>query len=322
MRILVTGGAGYIGSFMVKALLNRGDEVVIADSLKRGREKSLDSRASFKKGNLLDKEFVFSLFENPYDAVMHFAAYIAVEESVSSPALYFQNNIYSTLNLLEEMARTNTTNFIFSSTGTVYGHPQIIPIPETHPTNPSNPYSQSKLMVEFLLDWYYKNRQIGYAVLRYFNASGGSLDGSMGEDHSPETHLIPNAIRSAISGTAFNLFGNDYPTKDGSAVRDYIHVLDLVEAHLLTLKKLGEEQGGYIWNVGTGKGSSNKEVVEMVKKISGKDFPIEMSPRRPGDVAETVADVIKIKNELGFIPKHSDLQTIVESAYKWHIKKN
>ncbi len=321
MKILVTGGAGYIGSFMVKALLDRGDEVVVADSLERGRVDVLDKRAIFRKGNLLDKEFVSSLFKEEYASVMHFAAYIAVEESVASPALYFQNNIYTTLNILEEMVRTNTTNFIFSSTGTVYGQPKIIPIPENHPTNPSNPYSQSKLMVEFLLDWYCKNRQIGYAVLRYFNASGGSLDGSMGENHNPETHLIPNAIKAAISGVPFNLFGDDYPTKDGSAVRDYIHVLDLVEAHLLTLDRLGEKQGGYLWNVGTGKGSSNKEVVEMVKKISGKDFPVETKPRRAGDVAETVADVTKIKNELGFSPKYSNLETIVKTAWAWHNKQ-
>jgi UDP-glucose-4-epimerase GalE len=191
-------------------------------------------------------------------------------------------------------------------------------MPENHPTNPSNPYSQSKLMVEFLLDWYFRNRGIGYAVLRYFNASGASLDGSMGEMHDPETHLIPNAIKAAIGGTVFSLFGDDYQTPDGTAVRDYIHVLDLVAAHLLTLEKLQEKQGGYTWNVGTGVGSSNKEVVEMVKKISGKDFPVEIKPRRAGDVAETVADVTKIKSELGFTPKYSDLKTIIETAWKWH----
>lgn len=320
MRILVTGGAGYIGSFMVRRLLDEGNEVVVADSLERGHEETLDKRAILKKGNLLDKEFVSSLFASKYDSVMHFAAYISVEESTKNPGLYFQNNIYSTLYILDEMVKNGVGNLIFSSTGTVYGTPQEIPIPETHPKNPENPYSQSKLIVEQLLHWYWEVKGVGYAVLRYFNAAGASLEGNLGEMHDPETHLIPNAINAAIQGSAFSLFGDDYETKDGSAVRDYIHVLDLVGAHLATLDKLKEKSGEYIYNVGTGKGSTNKEVVEMIKKVSGKEFPVKVMPRRPGDVSETVADVKKITEELGFSPKYSDLETIIKTAWNWHSK--
>jgi UDP-glucose 4-epimerase len=177
-------------------------------------------------------------------------------------------------------------------------------------------------MVEKILHWYFKNYDIGYAVLRYFNAAGGALDGSMGENHDPETHLIPNAIDAAINKKEFYLFGNDYETRDGTAIRDYIHVLDLVNAHILTLKKLQEQNGEYVYNVGTGRGSTNKEVLEMIKKISGEEFSIVEKERREGDVAETVADATKIKEELGFIPQYSDLETIISSAWKWHSKKS
>lgn len=321
MNVLVTGGAGYIGSFMVKKLIERGDQVTVADSLERGYKEVLDEKVDLRQGNLLDKAFVESLFDKKYDSVMHFAAYISVEESTQKPKMYLENNLLSTALLLEQMKNRGISNFIFSSTGTVYGSPKKIPMPEDHPKNPENPYSQSKLMVEELLHWYFKAHGLGYAILRYFNAAGGALDGSMGENHNPETHLIPNAIKAALSGSEFNLFGEDYNTKDGSAVRDYIHVLDLVDAHLLTLKKLQEKNDEYVYNVGTGNGSTNKEVVEKVKEVSGKDFPVVAKPRRPGDVAETVADVTKIKTELGSVPKYSDLDTIIKTAWAWHSKK-
>lgn len=322
MKILVTGGAGYIGSFMVKRLLDDGMDVVVADSLEKGIKSAVDKRASFKEGNLLDKYFTSSLFEEDrFDAVMHFAAYISVEESTKDPGKYFTNNVFSAIVLLDLMQKHKINNFIFSSTGTVYGSPNQVPIPEDHIKNPQNPYAQSKLMVENILHSYYSSYQIGYAVLRYFNAAGGALDATLGESHNPETHLIPNAILAAINNSEFDLYGDDYKTSDGSAVRDYIHVLDLVDAHILTLKKLQEKNGEYIYNVGTGKGSTNKEVVSMVKKISGVDFPVTIKERRSGDVAETVADTLKIKSELGFSAKYSDLETIIDSAWKWH-KKN
>lgn len=319
MKVLVTGGAGYIGSFMVKRLLDEGHHVVIADSLERGHESSLDPRATVAKGNLLEKEFISNLFShNSYDCVMHFAAYIAVGESMQQPGLYFRNNVFTTIALLDAMKEHGVNKFIFSSTGTVYGTPEVNPIPETHVKNPENPYAESKYMVEKVLHWYYIIHGIGSAVLRYFNASGAALDGSLGEDHDPETHLIPNAMKAALENKQFTLYGDDYDTSDGTCVRDYIHVLDLVEAHVLTLKKLREKNGEYVYNVGTGKGSTNKEVVAMVKKISGVDFPIGVEKRRPGDVGETVADATKIREELGFQPKHSDLETIIATAWKWH----
>lgn len=318
MNFLVTGGAGYIGSFMVKRLLDDGHTVVVADSLERGHREKLDSRATFLQGNLLDSNFVASLFTRQYDAVMHFAAYIAVGESMQKPGLYFQNNVTTTISLLDAMQEHNVKHFVFSSTGTVYGSPQKLPLPEDHAKNPENPYAESKLMVERILHWYNQIHGIGYAVLRYFNAAGGALDGSMGESHSPETHLIPRAVHAALTNSEFLLFGTDYPTRDGTAIRDYIHVLDLVQAHIVSLQKLQEQNGEYIYNVGTGHGSTNKEVLEMVKKVSGRDFPIITKERRDGDVAEAVADISKIQSELDFRPEHSDLETIVKSAWQWH----
>lgn len=322
MNVLVTGGAGYIGSNMVKRLLDEGHKVVVADSLERGHKQFIDPRAEFMQGNLQDRAFVTSLFSSgQFECVMHFAAYIAVGESMQKPGLYFTNNVLTTVSILQEMKEHGIKKFIFSSTGTVYGTPQVNPIPETHVKNPENPYAESKLMVEKVLHWYYQIHGIGFAVLRYFNASGAALDGSMGEDHDPETHLLPNAIKAALTNTTFTLYGDDYDTPDGSCIRDYIHVLDLIEAHILTLKKLEEQNGEYTYNVGTGKGSTNKEIVSMVKKISGVDFPIVIEKRRPGDVQETVADATKIKQELGFELKYSDLETIVKTAWEWH-KRN
>jgi UDP-glucose 4-epimerase len=321
MKVLITGGAGYIGSNMVKRLLDDGHTVTVADNLERGHKEFIDQRAMFVQGDLRNETFVKELFtKDSYDCVMHFAAFIAVGESMQQPGLYFTDNVHTAILLLDAMKEHGCKKFIFSSTGTVYGTPTVSPISESHAKNPENPYAESKLMVEKILHWYYQIHGIGSAVLRYFNASGAALDGSMGESHDPETHLIPNAITAALQNKPFTLYGDDYETPDGSCIRDYIHVVDLIDAHILTLKKLEEQNGEYIYNVGTGKGSSNKEVVEMVKKISGVDFPIEVKERRPGDVQETVADVSKIKQELGFEPKYSDLQTIIETAWKWHSK--
>jgi UDP-glucose 4-epimerase len=323
MNILVTGGAGYIGSMMVKRLLDEGHTVVIADSLERGHKDLVDPRAELMQGNLREESFVKELFsKQAYDCVMHFAAYIAVGESMQQPGLYFTNNVHTTVNLLDAMKEHGVKKFIFSSTGTVYGTPQVNPIPETHTKNPENPYAESKFMVEKILHWYFQIHGIGFAVLRYFNASGAALDASLGENHDPETHLIPNAIKAALNGTPFNLYGDDYDTSDGSCIRDYIHVLDLIEAHILTLNKLQEQNGEYIFNVGTGKGSSNKEVLEMVRKVSATEFQIVINPRRPGDVQETVADATKIQQELHFTPKYSDLETIIKTAWEWHKKLN
>jgi UDP-glucose 4-epimerase len=307
---------------MVKRLLEKGDEVVVIDSLERGHEEAIDNRAKFYNGNLLDKEFIAKVFtENKFDGVIHFAGFISMGESMENPYIYFQNNVFSSLNLIEEMVKTNTNNLIFSSTAGVYGNPTIVPIPEEHPKNPENPYSESKLMVEKIMAWYQKTRGLNCAALRYFNAAGAALDGSMGEAHNPETHIIPNIIKAIINEESFKLFGTDYKTTDGTCVRDYIHVLDLVDAHLLTLEKLQKDKGMFTYNIGTGNGHSNREVVEMVKTVSGVNLHVEESPRRPGDADTLIADSSKIRQELGFSPKYSDLETIIKTAWAWHTNK-
>ena len=322
MKILVTGGAGYIGSFMVKRLISRGDEVHVIDSLERGHKDAIDSEAIFHQMNLMDWDEVGQVFSsNQFDAVIHFAGYISVEESSRNPGLYFYNNTSGSLEIIKQCNRNNVKSFIFSSTAAVYGNPIKIPIPEDHPTNPVNPYGESKLMVEKILSWFNKINGLSYTCLRYFNASGAAIDGSLGEAHDPEIHIIPKAIEAALSNNEFKMFGTDYQTQDGTCVRDYIHVLDLVEAHVLALEKLVKDKGGYVYNVGTGNGYSNKEVIEMVKKVSGINFPVVELDRRSGDPDSLVADSSKIRNELGFNPKYSDIETIVKTAWEYHRKQ-
>ncbi len=319
MAILVTGGAGYIGSFMTQRILEDGEEVIVIDSLERGHGEVLDKKITFLKGSLLDREFLINTFTNyKISAVMHFAGYISVAESVKKPSAYITNNVVATLNLLDEMINADVKKIIFSSTAAVYGNPLQIPIPEDHPKNPESPYGDSKLIVEKILHWYQMANDLRYVALRFFNASGAALDGSIGESHHPETHIIPNAILAAIQGAEFNLFGTDYNTPDGTCVRDYIHVLDLVEAHILALNKITRDSGGYQYNVGTGNGYSNKEVLSMVEKVSEKKMHIVLKDRRPGDSDRLIADPTKIFKDLSFKPKYSDLETIVSSAWKWH----
>ena len=270
------------------------------------------------QGNLLDKAFVQELFKTKFDAVIHFAGFIAMGESMENPHLYFENNVFPALSILEEMSKTGSNNFIFSSSAGVYGNPETVPIPEASRTSPTNPYGESKLIVEKIMQWYGITKHISTVALRYFNAAGAALDGSMGENHMPESHIIPNIINALKQGQPFNLFGTDYKTKDGTCVRDYIHVLDLAQAHALAIKKLQATPGNYIYNVGTGNGYSNKEIIEMVNKISGQTVQIQNSARRPGDADELVADVTKIRAELGFSPQYSDLETIVKTAWQWH----
>lgn len=322
MTILVTGGAGYIGSFMTKALLDKGYTVVVADSLERGHSQAIDKRAIFERGNLLSDDFLLKLLRSyHFDGVIHFAGYIAVGESMEHPGLYFTNNVQVSVKLLEGLVQHHVNNIIFSSTGTVYGTPTKNPIPESHPKKPENPYAESKWMIERILHWYHTSYGMNYMALRYFNACGAALDGTIGEDHDPETHLIPNAIHAVLNNQPFILFGEDYDTPDGTGVRDYIHVLDLVEAHLLALERLKSSGGEYVYNVGVGRGISNKEVISMVEEVSGKKINVSISPRRPGDVASTIADPSKIQKELGFEPKYSDLETIIKTAYSWHSKQ-
>jgi UDP-glucose 4-epimerase len=321
MNILVTGGAGYIGSFMTKKLLEEGISVVVVDNLERGHKEVIDPNARFVNGDLRDKVFVEELFaNNSFDGVVHFAAYISMAESMQDPSMYFDNNVNPVRIILDQMQQHDVKSIIFSSTAGVYGNPTSVPIPESHQKKPTNPYGESKLLVEQMLKWYQKIYGINYVALRYFNAAGASLDGLLGENHDPETHIIPNIIKAVLERKNFTLFGNDYDTPDGTCVRDYIHVLDLVQAHVLALKKIQKDHGGYFYNVGTGKGYSNKEVVEKVREVSGRTIEVVIKDRRPGDASALVADASKINHELGFKPRYSDLETIVRTAWAFHQK--
>lgn len=306
---------------MTRRVLDKGIEVVVVDNLERGNKDLIDQRAFFIRGDLRNRTFVSKLFSeyNKFDAVVNFAGYISMPESVANPYIYFDNNINVSLNIVESMIKNNQNNFIFSSTAGVYGNPVETPIKEDHPKNPTNTYGESKLMVERILPWYQKAYGLNYACLRYFNAAGATLDASIGENHNPETHIIPNAINAILKSGEFNLYGDDYDTKDGTCIRDYIHVEDLVEAHILTMDKLQKEKGGYTYNVGTGNGYSNKEVIEMIGRICGP-LKVRVEKRRPGDADVLVADSNKIKAELGFAPKYSDLETIIKTAWEWHKK--
>lgn len=321
MKILVTGGAGYIGSFMVKRLIDDNHQVTVVDSLERGYKEAIDQRAKFVQGKLLGWDLIEQVFkEERFDAVIHFAGYISMEESMRDPGIYFYNNTGGAVDLIEHAVKNNVKSFVFSSTAGVYGNPIKIPIAEDHPTNPTNPYGESKLMVEKILSWYQKIYDLNFISLRYFNAAGAALDASLGERHSPETHIIPLAIKAALSGSDFNLYGQDYNTPDGTCIRDYVHVLDLVGAHILALEKLKSEKGGFFYNVGTGEGCSNRKVIDMVKKVSGINFKVVVAQRRPGDAEVLIAESTRIKSELGFNPRYSDLETIVKTAWEWHKK--
>lgn len=319
MKVLVTGGAGYIGSITVKRLLEAGHEVVVFDNLEFGHKEVVT--CPLIVGNLLKKEDLEQLNSYTFDAVVHFAAYLQVAESMKDPYKYFQNNIMGGLNLLEYMHAHNIKHIVFSSTSAVFGTPKDVPVKETAEKHPESVYGESKMMFERALCWYDEIFGIKSAILRYFNAAGASIDGSIGEMHDPETHIIPVAIEKALTNGSFTLFGDDYPTPDGTCVRDYIHVEDLATAHIEALAYLQKTDKSNDFNLGVGQGYSNKEVVNMVKKISGVDFPVEIGPKRPGDAAIVYADNSKAAELLGFKPKYSDLETIVRTAWDWHKKR-
>lgn len=319
MRILVTGGAGYIGSHMVVELLNKGHFVTVIDNLSGGHKKAIPQNIPLFVCDITDSAFVNKILsENKFEAAIHFAGVISMGESVQNPSKYFRINTFGALTLFDALVKHNIKKIIFSSTAGVYGNPVHIPIPENDPKNPTNPYGESKLMVEKILQWYDVTYGLKSISLRYFNAAGASLDGLNGEDHSPETHIIPIAIKAALTGGTFTINGKDYPTKDGTCVRDYIHVVDLVNSHLLALENLVDTNKSTIYNVGTGVGHSNNEIVEMIKKVTGVNLKVEYGPRRPGDANELTALPDKIKKELGWEPRYSDLETIVKTAYDWH----
>ncbi|HMF17558.1 MAG TPA: UDP-glucose 4-epimerase GalE [Gemmataceae bacterium] len=318
MRILVTGGAGYIGSHAVRLFLARGHDVWVFDNLSLGHRAAVPAERLLV-GDLTETQRLDQiLMENRIEAVVHFAAFTYVGESVKDPGRYYQNNLVNTLNLLECLRRHRIGKFVFSSTAATYGTPQRVPITEDEPQLPINPYGQGKLAVERALADYARAYQWGYAALRYFNASGASPDGSIGEDHDPETHLIPLVIYAAMGKRpCIEIFGTDYPTPDGTCIRDYIHVDDLAEAHLLALEWL--EPGKELkYNLGIGKGYSVREVIRAVEQVTGKSVPVKEGPRREGDPVVLVASSDKIQRELGWKPRYAELKPIVETAWNWH----
>jgi UDP-glucose-4-epimerase GalE len=322
MKVLVTGGAGYIGSIVASLLIEAGYRVVVADNLSGGRRQVVDGRAEFENVDLCDPSAVRGLFgRHAFCAVVHIAGVISVAESVRDPSRYFLNNVYASLNLFHAMGEHGVKKVIFSSTAAVYGSPVDSPIAEDHPQIPQSPYGESKLMVERMLRWYRDAHGIRAMSLRYFNAAGSSLDGRLGEDHEPETHIIPLALRAARAGAPFRLFGDDFPTHDGTCVRDYVHVVDLAGAHLLALHALIQGHEGGAYNVGTGKGHSNREVLSMVESVTGRSLHVIVEERREGDAAALVADPTRIKRELDWEPVHSDLRTIVESAWEYEKRR-
>lgn len=315
----MTGGAGYIGSHMVRMLVSRGHHIVVLDTMEFGHRGALPTDVNVMTNEVGDRATLDAIFsEDNIDAVIHFAGYISVEESVRDPKKYFHNNLVSPITLLEAMEAHRVDKIIFSSTAAVYGNPQKIPIVEDHVKNPTSPYGLSKWCFELYLSLFDRQKKIRSISLRYFNASGASLDGNHGEAHKPETHIIPLGIRAATEKREFFLYGADYPTHDGSCVRDYIHVEDLCNAHILALDALRNGHGSDVYNVGTGIGVTNKEIINQIKKETGMDFPVTARDRRAGDPAELVADPSKLKKEFGWAPKYSDIKTIVATAWKWH----
>jgi len=318
--ILVTGGAGYIGSHAVKALADAGYKVTVVDNLSKGHRSAVDKRATFIELDLGDTQALKDLFQSSqFDAVMHFAGAIEVGLSMKEPVMFFVSNVVNGVNLLEAMRLGGTKNIIFSSTAAVYGEPVSTPIKEIDPLQPTNFYGLSKLMFEQLLQKYRELYGFNYVALRYFNASGADPSGEIGQDYLPDTHLVPRLVK-AVLGIYDKLlvYGTDYPTKDGTCIRDYIHVTDLVDAHLLALKFLFEKGQSEIFNLGNGNGFSVREVLETAEKVIQKKVPYEEAERRPGDPVILVADSQKAQKTLLWKPHHSSLEEIIETAWKWH----
>jgi UDP-glucose 4-epimerase len=316
MKILVVGGAGYVGSICTEVLLNEGHEVVVLDNLTEGHRAAVDSRAKLIEADLADRAAVeTALSSAPPNAVMHFAASALVGESMQNPSKYFRNNIANGLNLLDAMVATGIERIIFSSTCAIFGPPERLPIDETLPMRPISPYGESKLVFEKVLRWYEEIHGLKFVALRYFNAAGASA--AFGEDHRIETHLIPNVLKVALGQKPHvEIYGTDYETPDGTCIRDYIHIIDLAQAHILALQSRKSE----FYNLGTGGGSSVREVIERARQITGQRIDVVEKPRRPGDPPRLIAASEKIKRELGWQPRFQSLDAIIESAWKWHNK--
>jgi len=316
MNILVTGGAGYIGSVTAERLLERGHRVAILDNLVTGHRDAVPEGAAFVQGDVADPDMVgFALEEHAVEAVLHFAAYSLVGESMERPLAYFRNNSAGSLALLESMLAHDVRRFVLSSTAALFGTPERLPVDEDAPVRPESVYGESKALIERMLAWLQRTAGLGYATLRYFNAAGASE--RLGEDHRPETHLIPLVLQVAAGRReAIRVFGDDYPTDDGTAVRDYIHVLDLAEAHVLAVEALapGEARA---YNLGNGQGFSVRQVIDVCRRVTGRAIEEEAAPRRAGDPPVLVADSQRIRRELGWEPRHADLEGIVASAWAW-----
>lgn len=320
MAILVLGGAGYIGSHTVYELIDAGREVVVADNLQTGFRAAVHPKAKFYQLDIRDQKALDTLFETEQiDGVIHFAASSQVGESMSDPLKYYDNNLHGTMVLLQSMVAHGIDKIVFSSTAATYGEPERVPILEDDPTHPTNCYGQTKLDMEHMMGWVSRAHGLKYVALRYFNACGAHASGQIGEAHNPETHLIPLILQVPLGQREkINVFGEDYPTKDGTCVRDYIHVTDLAQAHILALDYLMNGGENNVFNLGNGVGFTVKEVIDVARSVTGHPIPAEMAPRRAGDPAQLIASSEKAVKVLGWKPKYNDLSTIVASAWAWH----
>lgn len=320
MTILVLGGAGYIGSHAVAQLIEKEYDVVVIDNLLTGHRQAIHPQARFYEGDIRDKSFLTTVFDQEnIEGVVHFAASSLVGESVEKPLTYFNNNVYGTQVLLEVMTDFKVKKIVFSSTAATYGDVKESPIKETTPTNPSSPYGESKLMMEKMMKWCDEAHGLKFVALRYFNVAGAKPDGSIGEDHNPETHLVPIILQTALGQREkISIFGDDYPTPDGTNIRDYVHVVDLADAHILALEYLAKEETSNIFNLGSSQGFSVKEMIEAAREVTGKTIPATIGPRRAGDPASLVASSEKAQTILGWQPSHTNVKTIFETAWQWH----
>nr|WP_202882787.1 UDP-glucose 4-epimerase GalE [Carnobacterium maltaromaticum] len=322
ITILVLGGAGYIGSHAVDQLISEGFSVAVVDNLQTGHVESLHKKARFYQGDIRDKEFLESVFfKEEIQGVLHFAANSLVGESMELPLMYFNNNVHGTQVVLEVMMKFGVKHIVFSSSAATYGEPKMIPIRENAATNPESPYGESKLMMEKMLKWCDKAYGMRYVALRYFNVAGAKLDGTIGEDHNPESHLLPLILQTALGQREqLTIFGEDYDTKDGTCVRDYVHVVDLINAHILALRYLIAGKESTILNLGSSNGFSVKEMVAAARKITRREIPTSFAPRRIGDPSTLIAASDKAYQILGWNPQYTDIGTIIESAWNWHCR--
>ncbi|MEG0781455.1 UDP-glucose 4-epimerase GalE [Carnobacterium sp.] len=322
MTVLVLGGAGYIGSHAVDQLITKGYDVAVVDNLKTGHKESLPDKARFYQGDIRDKAFMEDVFtKENIEGVIHFAASSLVGESMEIPLDYLNNNVYGTQVVLEVMEKYNVKSIIFSSSAATYGEPKVIPIEETAATNPESTYGETKLMMEKMLKWCDKAYGMRFVALRYFNVAGAKLDGTIGEDHNPESHLLPIILQTALGQREkFTIYGEDYETPDGTCIRDYVHVVDLIDAHILALEYLQAGNSSNTFNLGSSTGFSVKQMLEAAREVTGKEIPATVVSRRAGDPSTLIAASDKAREVLGWKPQYTEVNKIIESAWNWHVK--